>query len=83
MGGNARRAMLCHVRDKGVALLGIRTREHGAAFGQPLDAGHAVQRGAIDIPAGRIGAAEAVELLLRQAQVFGTDLDIESTTSMS
>ena len=46
---------------------------------QPFDAAHAVQRLALRVPAAGVGAAEAIEelLRLRQAQVVGADFDVE------
>ncbi|MNK66747.1 hypothetical protein D3C87_860720 [compost metagenome] len=77
--GDARCAVLGHVRQEGVALLRVGGGEHAAVGVQPLDAGHAVQGGAVGLPARRVGAAEAVEdvLRLRQAQVVGADLEVE------
>ena len=74
-----RGARLGHVRQEGVALLRVGGGEHVAVGAQPFDTGHAVQGGAVGLPARRVGAAEAIEdvLRLREAQVVGADLEVE------
>ena len=77
--GDARRAVFGHVRQEGITILGVRAGQHGVVGGEKLHAGHAMQRLALCVPAGRVGAAEAVEqvLRLRQRQVAGADLHVQ------
>jgi hypothetical protein len=76
---DARRAVLRHVLQEGLALLRVGAREHAAVGAQPFHAGHAVQRRAVGLPAGGVGAPEAVEdlLRLRKAQVVRAHLQVE------
>ncbi len=77
--GNARRAVLGHVRQEGIAVLRIGTGQHGAGGVEELHAVHAVQGTAHRVPAGRVGAAEAVQQVLRllQWQIAGADLHVQ------
>ena len=76
---DARCAVLGNMRDEGASLLRVGARQHAAVGRQPLDAGHAVERRAVLVPARRKGAAKAVEQLLRlrQAQLVGKDFEVQ------
>lgn len=73
------RAIAAHRAEKLVAPLVIGDGEHLARGREPLDAPHAMAARAVVVPVGGIGAAEAVQGVLRarQAQVAGMDLDHE------
>ena len=60
--------MLGDVQDEGLALLRVGALQDAAIGAQPLNAGYAMQRDAVGVPACRIGSAKAVEQLLRLRQ---------------
>ena len=76
---DARRTMLGQVRQERAALLRVAARQHRTLRVEPFDAGQAVHRLAVAVPAGGVGPSEAVHQLLRERQleVAGGDLDVQ------
>ena len=79
MRADTRSAVLADEREKTLALVRVRRREHSAARCQPLDARHRVQALSTLFPAGGVRAPEAVQqfLGLSQRQVGTEDLDVQ------
>ena len=79
MRGEARRAVFRHMGQEAASVLRVGFGQHPAVEAKPFHVAHAMQRAALRVPAGRVGAPEAVQHVLRllQRQVGAGHLDVQ------